>query len=107
MSKSRMIEIIDENTTIVEASTPIGEINEQMGLRSARRRVRHDRRPSLRPPRQTALTGRRDDYDSVHLVVEQTDGRRIQKVKIIKSEGMPSALEGEQRQHPPPLAGGG
>ena len=81
-----VVEIIDENTMIVDARTPIDDINEQMGL--ALPEEEFDTIGGLvfglfgKQPHQ----GEKTEYDSVDLIVEKTDGRRIQKVKIVKTE---------------------
>jgi len=81
-----LIEIIDEKTVIVDARTPIDEINEQMDL--ALPEEEFDTIGGLvfglfgKQPQQ----GERIEYDTVDFVVEKTDGRRIEKVKIVKRE---------------------
>ena len=81
-----LVEIIDENTMIVDARTPIDEINEQMDL--ALPEEEFDTIGGLvfgllgRQPQQ----GEKIEYDGVDLFVEKTDGRRIEKIKIVKRE---------------------
>lgn len=81
-----MVVIIDENTVIADARTPIDEINEQMGL--ALPEEEFDTIGGLvfglfgKPPHQ----GEKIGYDGIDLVVEKTDGHRIEKVKIVKTE---------------------
>lgn len=80
-----MVEVVDENVSIVDARTPIDEINEQMGLTLPEEEF--DTIGGFvfgvlgRQPRQ----GEKIEYNGVALVVEKTDGRRIQKVKIVKT----------------------
>jgi putative hemolysin len=80
------IQIVDENTMIADGQTPIGDINDQMDLELPEEDF--DTIGGL----VFGLLGKEpaqgDDivYESVHMIVEQTDGRRIQKVRIIKSE---------------------
>jgi len=81
-----LVEIIDENTMVVDARTPIDEINEQMDLTLPEEEF--DTIGGLvfgllgRQPEQ----GETIEYGVLDLVVEKTDGRRIEKVKIIKRE---------------------
>lgn len=81
-----MIEVIDEFTTIVDARTPIDEINEQMELELPEEEF--DTIGGFvfgllgKQPQQ----GESVHYDSVDLIIEKTDGHRIEKVKIIKRE---------------------
>jgi putative hemolysin len=89
-----MVEVIDLNTTIVDARAPIDEINELMDL--ALPEEEFDTIGGFvfgllgKQPEQ----GERIEYDGVEMVVEKTDGRRIQKVKIVKIEAG-AAVEGE------------
>ena len=81
-----MVVIKDENTVIADARTPIDDINEQMGL--ALPEEEFDTIGGLvfglfgKPPKQ----GEKIGYDGIDLVVEKTDGHRIEKVKIIMVE---------------------
>lgn len=86
-----MIEIINENTLIVDARTPIDEINEQMDLSLPEEEF--DTIGGLvfglfgTQPNQGEMV----EYDTVDLFVEKTDGRRIEKIRIVKEE--PTLLE--------------
>jgi CBS domain containing-hemolysin-like protein len=81
-----MIEILDETTSVVDARMPIDEINEQMGL--ALPEEEFDTIGGFvfgllgKQPQQ----GEKIEYETLDLIVEKMDGRRIQKVKIIKTE---------------------
>jgi len=91
-----MIEIIDANTCIVDARTPIDEINEQMDLALPEEEFDTIGGFVFGLLGKQAQQGEKIEYDSVDLVVEKTDGRRIEKVKIIKTErGRPAEAEGE------------
>lgn len=87
-----LMEVIDENTRIVDARMAIDEINEDMGLSLPE--AEFDTIGGLvfgllgKQPQQ----GDQVTYDSVDLIVEKTDGRRIEKVKIIRREE-PTLLE--------------
>ena len=81
-----LIEIIDENTLMVDARTPIDEINEQMELELPEEEFDTigglvfgllGKQPQL---------GDKVGYDGVELYVEETDGRRIEKIKLVKLE---------------------
>lgn len=81
-----MIHVIDANTVVVDARVPIDEINEQMDLTLPEEEF--DTIGGLvfglfgKQPRE----GEKVEYGPVDLIVEQTEGRRIQKVRIIKTE---------------------
>lgn len=87
-----LMEVIDENTRIVDARMAIDEINEDMELSLPE--AEFDTIGGLvfgllgKQPQQ----GDQVTYDSVDLIVEKTDGRRIEKVKIIRREE-PTLLE--------------
>lgn len=81
-----MAEIIDENTMIVDARTPIDEINEQMVISLPEEEFDTIGGLVFGLIGKQPAEGDETDYDSVHLIVVQTDGRRIQKVKIVKRE---------------------
>jgi putative hemolysin len=87
-----LVEVIDENTRIVDARMPIDEINEDMGLSLPEEEF--DTIGGLvfgllgKQPQE----GDHVTYNSVDLIVEKTDGRRIEKVKIIRREE-PTLLE--------------
>ncbi len=79
-----MVEVIDENMIIVDARMPIDEINEQMDLELPEEEFDtiggfvfglFGKQPHL---------GESVEYDGAELTIEKTDGRRIQKVKVIK-----------------------
>lgn len=80
-----MVEVIDENTSVVDARMPIDEINEQMDLAFPEEEFDtiggfvfglFGKQPHL---------GESVEYDGAELVIEKTDGRRIQKVKVVKT----------------------
>ena len=91
-----LIEIIDENTVIVDARTPIDEINEQMDM--ALPEEEFDTIGGFvfgllgREPEQ----GESVEYDGVELVIEKTEAHRIEKIKIVKKE--PTLLEQSQAE---------
>jgi len=81
-----LIQIIDTNTLMLDARTPIDEINEQMELELPEEEFDTigglvfgllGKQPQL---------GDKVGYDGVELYVEETDGRRIEKIKLIKLE---------------------
>jgi CBS domain containing-hemolysin-like protein len=81
-----MIEILDQKTAIVDARMPVDEVNEQMELSLPEEEF--DTVGGLvfgllgKQPEQ----GEKIEYQNVDFGVEKTDGRRIQKVKVIKTE---------------------
>jgi putative hemolysin len=81
-----MVEVIDENTAIVDARAPIDEINEQMGLALPEEEFDTIGGFVFGMLGKQAQQGETIEFNSVDLVVEKTDGARIQKVKIIKVE---------------------
>ncbi len=81
-----MIEVIDENTTIADARTPIDEINELMDLTLPEEEFDTIGGYIFGVLGKQAHQGEKVEYNSIDLVVEKTDGRRIQKVKVIKTE---------------------
>lgn len=81
-----MIEVIDENTTIADARTPIDEINELMDLTLPEEEFDTIGGYIFGVLGKQAHQGEKIEYNSIDLVVEKTDGRRIQKVKIVKTE---------------------
>jgi len=81
-----MIEVIDENTTIADARTPIDEINELMDLTLPEEEFDTIGGYIFGVLGKQPHQGEKIEYNSVDLVVEKTDGRRIQKVKIIKTQ---------------------
>ena len=79
-----MVEVIDANTSIVDARMPIDEINEQMDLELPEEEFDtiggfvfglFGKQPHL---------GESVEYDGAELTIEKTDGRRIHKIKITK-----------------------
>ena len=81
-----MIEVIDEKTAIVDARAAIDEVNEHMDLTLPEEEF--DTIGGLvfgllgKQPQQ----GEKIECQNADLIVEKTDGRRIQKVKVIKTE---------------------
>jgi putative hemolysin len=81
-----MLEMIDENTAIVDARMPIDEINELLDVKLPEEEF--DTIGGLvfgllgKEPQQTDCA----EFENVDFIVEKTDGRRIQKVKVIKTE---------------------
>jgi CBS domain containing-hemolysin-like protein len=86
-----MMEIIDESTTIVDARMPIDEINEQMELELPEEEFDTIGGFVFGMLGREPHPGENIQYDGIDLIVEKTDGRRIQKIKIIKRE--PTLLE--------------
>ena len=81
-----MLEMVDENTAIVDARMPIDEINELLDVKLPEEEFDTigglvfgllGKEPQL---------GDCAEFENVDFVVEKTDGRRIQKVKVIKTE---------------------
>ncbi len=81
-----MVEMIDEDTAIVDARMPIDEINELLDVKLPEEEF--DTIGGLvfgllgKEPQQ----GDCEEYQNVDLTVERTDGRRIQKVKVVRTE---------------------
>ncbi|MBP6964278.1 MAG: HlyC/CorC family transporter [Armatimonadetes bacterium] len=80
-----LVEVIDANTSIVDARTPIDEINEQMDLQLPEEEFDtiggfvfglFGKQPHL---------GESVEYDGAELTIAETDGPRINKVKIVKT----------------------
>ncbi|MDI6828450.1 MAG: transporter associated domain-containing protein, partial [Armatimonadota bacterium] len=90
-----MTEILDENTTIVDARIPINEVNELMDLQLPEEEF--DTIGGFvfglfgTQPQQ----GQMVEYNGLKFVVEKTDGRRIHKVRIIKTPKPPKGEEAE------------
>ncbi|MCL6518809.1 MAG: hemolysin family protein [Armatimonadetes bacterium] len=88
-----MTEILDENTMIVDARIPISEINELMDIQLPEEEF--DTIGGFvfglfgTQPHQ----GQAVEYNGIKFVVEKTDGRRIQKVRIIKPPKSPEDEE--------------
>ncbi len=79
-----MVEVIDENTSIVDARMPIDEINEQMDLDLPEEEFDTVGGFVFGLFGKQPLLGESVEYDGAELIIEKTDGRRIQKVKVIK-----------------------
>ncbi len=77
------IVIIDENTAIVDARTPIDEVNESMNLSLPDEEFDTIGGFVFGQFGRKVYVGVKIRYESVDLIVEQTDGNRIQKVKVI------------------------
>lgn len=89
-------QIVDENTSIVDARTPISEINEQLGLQLPEEEFDTIGGFVFGLFGTQPQEGQKVEYNSLDFVVEKTDGRRIQKVRIIKTHrGEPGAQEEE------------
>ena len=90
-----MVEVIDANTSIVDARMPIDEINEQMDLELPEEEF--DTIGGFvfglfgKQPHQ----GESVEYDGAELIVEKTDGRRIHKIKIVKTHAEHEKSEAE------------
>ncbi len=91
-----MVEVLDENTTIVDARTAVDEVNEQMGLDLPVEEFDTIGGFVFGLLGREAHQGETIEYESVDLVVEKTDGRRIQKVKIIKTDRTPDEYGGSE-----------
>lgn len=94
-----LVQVIDANTTIVDARTPIDEINEMMELNLPEEEFDTIGGLVFGLLGEQPALGDETDFDSVHLVVERTDGRRILKVKIVKSEASHSSEEESDPVH--------
>lgn len=81
-----MVEVIDENTTIVDARTAIDEINDQMALTLPEEEFDTIGGLVFGILGKQAEEGDRVEYDTAVFIVEKMDGRRIQKIRIIKAE---------------------
>lgn len=90
------IEILDENTCVVDARVPIDEVNEQMDLALPEEEFDTIGGFVFGLLGREAHEGEVITYDNADLVVEKTDGRRIQKVKVIKKE--PTLREKAERE---------
>lgn len=87
-----MEEVIDENSRIVDSRTPIGEINEEMGLELPEEEFDTIGGLVFGLLGKQASPGDRAEYDSTELIVEKTQGRRISKVRVTR---LINADEGE------------
>jgi len=90
------IEIVDESTSIVDARVSIDEVNEQMDLALPEEEFDTIGGLVFGLLGREAHQGEVINYDAADLVVEKTDGRRIQKVKVIKKE--PTLREKAERE---------
>ena len=81
-----MVEIIDENTAIVDARTPIDEINELMGLGLSEEEFDTIGGLVFGLVGKQPIQGEKVEYQNVDMIVEKTDGPRIEKIKVIKTE---------------------
>ena len=81
-----MVEVIDENTAIVDARTPIDEINELMGLELSEEEFDTIGGLVFGLVGKQPIQGEKVEYRNVDMIVEKTDGPRIEKVKVIKTE---------------------
>ncbi len=86
-----MLVTIDANTVIVDSRMPIDEVNEQMEISLPDEEFDTIGGFVFGVLGREALQGEQIEYDGVTLVVEKTDGRRIEKIKIVRSE--PTLLE--------------
>ena len=81
-----MIEILDEKTAIVDSRMPVDEVNEQMDLSLPEEEFETVGGLVFGLLGKQPEQGEKIEYQNVDLIVEKTDGRRIQKVKVIKTE---------------------
>lgn len=79
-----MVEVVDENTTLVDARTPVDEINELMELTLPEEEFDTIGGFVFGVLGKQPQEGEKIEYDSVDLIVEKTDGPRIQKIRIVK-----------------------
>lgn len=96
-----MVEVIDENTSIVDARMPIDEINEQMDLDLPEEEFDTIGGFVFGLFGKQPYQGESVEYDGAQLTIEKTDGRRIHKVKIVKThpaEPEQASAESEARE---------
>ena len=91
-----MVEVIDANTAIVDARTPIDEINELMGLELSEEEFDTIGGLVFGLVGKQPIQGEKVEYQNVDMIVEKTDGPRIEKVKVIKTER--TLLEESERE---------
>lgn len=89
------VEVVDENTTIVDARTAVDEINEQMGLSLPEEEFDTIGGFVFGLLGREAHQGEKIEYEAIDLFVEKTDGRRIQRIKIVKTDRTPAEYGGE------------
>lgn len=89
-------QIIDENTSIVDARTPISEINEQLGLQLPEEEFDTIGGFVFGLFGTQPKEGQKVEYNSLDFIVEKTDGRRIQKVRIVKTNRGQAGTEDQQ-----------
>ena len=91
-----MVEVIDENTAIADARTPIDDINELMGLELSEEEFDTIGGLVFGLVGKQPIQGEKVEYLNVDMIVEKTDGPRIEKVRVIKTER--TLLEESERE---------
>ncbi|MHB1189769.1 MAG: hemolysin family protein, partial [Armatimonadota bacterium] len=84
-----LVQVIDANTVIADARTPVDEINDQMDLSLPEEEFDTIGGFVFGLLGRQAEQGEIIRYDHVELIVEKTDGRRIQKIKIVRVPSPP------------------
>ena len=100
-----MIQVVDNNTTILNGLMGIGEVNDRMGLELPEDEADTIGGFLFSLLGHQAEQGERVTHEGVRFVVEATDGRRITKVRLLQHErptNLPSSVsvaEADSAQH--------
>jgi len=91
-----MVQVVDGNTIIADGSTPIDEINEQLDLELPEEEFDTIGGFVFGLLGREAHEGEEIEYENIDVVVEKTEGRRIERVRIIKTDR--SLLESSEKE---------